>query len=117
MMNLMNKKDTSLVKHIIAVVLVTIALMTRIPLIFSVILAMNIICFLSFGYDKKAAKKGWGRVPERTYLTLGFLSAFPALLLGRKVFRHKTVKKEFIIPMWGLFILQVGLVGYYLYSL
>jgi uncharacterized membrane protein YsdA (DUF1294 family) len=113
----MDKKKISLIKHLIAVMLVSILLMTQIPLVFSILSAINAVCFISFGYDKKAASKDWGRVPERTFLTLGFLGAFPALLLGRKVFKHKTFKRKFIVPMWGLFILQAGLVGYFLYSL
>lgn len=74
----------------------------------------NIINFLSFGKDKYAAKKGWSRTPESTFLWLSFLGAFPALFAGRKYFRHKTVKKGFILPMWALFILQLALVVAYL---
>ncbi len=108
----MNRKQISLVKHAIALAVISTLLMTQIPLLFSIILAMNLICFISFGYDKKAASKNWRRVPERTFLTLGFLGAFPALFAGRKLFKHKTFKRKFIVPMWGLFILQTALVAF-----
>lgn len=111
----MNTKQTSLVKHAICVSVLTYALTPYMPVLLSYLIALNFTCFVSFGFDKQAAKKGWGRVPERTFLMLGFLGAFPALLVGRKVFRHKTIKKEFLIPMWTLFILQMLALGYILF--
>ena len=73
----------------------------------------NLVLFLSFGLDKKSAQKGWRRTPETTLLWLAFLGAFPALFFGRRYFRHKTVKQEFIWPMWTLFVIQLALVVYF----
>lgn len=69
---------------------------------------VNIVLFSTFGIDKYSSKKKWRRTPESTFLWLAFLGGFPALFLGRKLFRHKTLKKGFIWPMWLLFISQLA---------
>lgn len=52
--------------------------------------AINAIVFLLYGVDKRKAKKGAWRIPEKTLLTgtwlLGGVGAFAAM----RVFRHKT---------------------------
>lgn len=70
-------------------------------------IALNIFEFLMFGKDKLCAIKGWRRTPESTFHLMGFLGGFPGIFMGRKVFKHKTSKKQFYIPMWILFALQV----------
>lgn len=87
------------------------------PVLAGWLVFVNVINFLSFGLDKYRAKKKWRRTPESTFLWLAFLGAFPALFLGRKAFRHKTVKKGFIWPMWLLFTLQLTLVLAVLFGL
>ncbi len=77
-------------------------------------MAVNGIIFLSMGRDKLAAASGLPRTPELSFFTLEILGGFPGLLLGRMIFNHKTSKVRFIIPMWLLFLAQVGaLVWYY----
>ena len=73
---------------------------------------INILTFVLFGLDKTRAQKGWSRTPETTFHILGFIGAFPAIFAGRTYFRHKTLKKGFIIPMWSLFALQLGIAIY-----
>ena len=63
--------------------------------------------FSIFGFDKWCAKRNRKRTPESTFHLMGVLGAFPAIFAGRKIFNHKTSKKNFTIPMWILFILQV----------
>ncbi len=75
--------------------------------IYSWFFAINIIVFVSFGVDKLFAKFGGSRTPEMTFHTLGLLGGFPAILVGRKFFNHKTSKMGFIIPMWILFFAQI----------
>ena len=78
--------------------------------------SVNIWLFLVFGSDKLRAHKALRRTPETTFLTLAVLGGFPALFLGRKIFKHKTVKQEFIAPMWGLFILELGAIAYFYWA-
>ena len=79
----------------------------EIPFIGWWFIVTNIFEFTMFGKDKLRAKMDWSRTPESTFLIMGLLGAFPAILAGRKLFKHKTTKKEFVIPMWILFIIQV----------
>jgi len=83
--------------------------------IFAWFYAVNVVVFVSFGLDKLSAKGGSknGRTPEVTYHILGLLGGFPAIFAGRKVFNHKTSKAAFIVPMWGLFLAQILLAGWY----
>lgn len=84
-----------------------------IPVVYTWVFAVNVVLFLVFGKDKWFAEANWSRTPEATFLCLAFLGGFPALFTGRAVFNHKTSKQTFIIPMWIVFIAQIGLLAYY----
>tara|TARA_R110000868_G_scaffold218576_2_gene469291 strand:- start:213665 stop:214057 length:393 start_codon:yes stop_codon:yes gene_type:complete len=104
-------KLKSLLLHLIFCGAVTFALdgQASLPFIAWWFAVINVFEFAMFGKDKLRAKMSWSRTPESTFLIMGLLGAFPAILAGRKAFNHKTTKKEFIIPMWSLFILQIVL--------
>jgi uncharacterized membrane protein YsdA (DUF1294 family) len=59
------------------------------------LLLLNVITFLTFGWDKRAARRNKQRVPEARLYGLtafgGGVGAWSAI----KVFRHKTIKKPF----------------------
>lgn len=65
------------------------------PLIFYLI--ASIVTFVIYGFDKLAAEKKWRRVPERSLHIFALGGGFAGALLGRKYFRHKTLKPEFLI--------------------
>jgi uncharacterized membrane protein YsdA (DUF1294 family) len=56
---------------------------------------VNLVTFLTFGWDKLAAVERRSRVPERALLILALLGGSPGALLARPVFRHKTRKQPF----------------------
>ena len=59
-------------------------------IILVVLIALNLLSFLLMGYDKRCAKKGARRVPERTlFLAAGCFGALGGFLV-MQVFRHKT---------------------------
>lgn len=60
------------------------------------VLAFNLAAFGAQGLDKRQAGQGTRRVSERTLLLLGLPLASPGILLGMKVFRHKTRKASFL---------------------
>lgn len=60
-------------------------------------LTASILTFAVYGFDKLAAKKSWRRVPERSLHIFSFAGGFIGALFGRKCFRHKTTKPEFLI--------------------
>ena len=52
--------------------------------------AVNLTAFALYGADKRKAKRGEWRIPERTLLLLTWLMGGVGALLGMQVFRHKT---------------------------
>ncbi len=66
-------------------------------------------------HDKRQAKRGASRVPERTLMLLGLVGGAPAMYVTMRVIRHKTLHRKF---MWGLpaeIALQAILLGAILY--
>ncbi len=54
------------------------------------ILALSFITFIVYGVDKKKAKKGTYRTPEKVLLGLSFFGGALGAILGMNLFRHKT---------------------------
>ena len=63
-----------------------------IAIIIAVIL--NVIVFFMYGADKKKAKRGEWRTPEKTLILGGLIAPWGAIL-GMHYFRHKTNKPKF----------------------
>ena len=52
--------------------------------------AVNAATFLVYGADKRRARKGQWRVPEKTLFLLPLLGGSVGGILGMRVFHHKT---------------------------
>lgn len=59
------------------------------------LLAINLIAFFLFRYDKRAAERGAWRVRESTLLIFAFLGGSSGAVLAQQLFRHKTRKEPF----------------------
>ena len=59
------------------------------------LLGASVVTFLLYGYDKRQAVRGGGRVPEAVLLTMGIAGGFMGGFLGMLVFHHKTRKIAF----------------------
>ena len=59
-------------------------------LLWAVWLAINLIMFVLYGVDKRRAKRGQWRIPERSLLTGTWLLGGVGAWLGMRTFRHKT---------------------------
>lgn len=57
-------------------------------------------------HDKRQARHGRARVPERTLLGLALLGGSPGLLLGMLLARHKTRKAAFLLPLALILVMQ-----------
>lgn len=68
--------------------------LSSIDLILLLLFAGNLVAFVLFWLDKKAARKGDWRIPERTLL---LATAFGALggWMAQQILRHKTRKQPF----------------------
>lgn len=70
---------------------------------------MSLVLFVVMGADKRRARSGGWRVPEKTLFLLALLGGAPGGVLGMRAFRHKTKHRTFA---WGfpmLAVLQIGL--------
>ena len=60
-------------------------------------LAMNGFTFCLYGVDKRRAKRGAWRIPEKTLLLCTWLLGGVGALIGMRVFHHKTKHRLFTI--------------------
>ena len=61
--------------------------------------AVNVVAFAVYGADKRRAKKGKRRVPEKTLFLLAVIGGSVGALAGMYAFRHKTRHWYFV---WGI---------------
>ena len=111
----------------------------HIALLYLVII--NVVTFFVYGIDKAASKRGqnqtrlsfaereqarkkskwkaenskW-RIRETTLLGLAVLGGSIGAWLGMKVWHHKTLHKKFKYGVPAIIIVQLLLIGYYLYE-
>ena len=82
----------------------------------AVVVIMNIAAFALMGHDKKRARQGKWRVPEKTLFLVTACFGGLGGVLGMKVFHHKTQHWYFRVFFPVLLIVQIALlaVGAYL---
>ena len=79
------------------------------------LIVINIVTFLVYGIDKWKAKQGSWRISEATLLILAVIGGCIGVLLGMKVWRHKTQHKKFRYGIPVIIIIQLVIIGYFLY--
>lgn len=72
--------------------------------------AASFAAFVLCVADKARARRGAGRVRERTLLGLALVGGSPGLVVGMLVARHKTRKAAFLGPLGLILLLQGALV-------
>ena len=82
-------------------------------LLFTWLVAHNVMTFLVYGYDKLIASSGVMRVPELILLAEVFTGACVGAPLARELFRHKTQKLPFRQKFWIAEIISVAWVVIY----
>ena len=73
------------------------------------LIAINIVTFAVYGIDKRRAKRGAWRVPEKTLFLLPLLGGSLGALLGMKVFHHKTKHWYFVWGVPAILLAQIAL--------
>jgi uncharacterized membrane protein YsdA (DUF1294 family) len=76
---------------------------------------INIVTFLVYGIDKWKARKAMWRVREASLLMLAVLGGNIGAWLGMKVWHHKTQHKKFRYGIPAIIIIQLVIIGYFLY--
>ena len=60
--------------------------------------------------DKRAARRGARRVPERTLLAVAVLGGAAVMLAAMRAIRHKTQHPKFMVGLPVIIVLQVAIV-------
>lgn len=76
------------------------------------LLVINFIGFLTMWWDKRQAKLGNWRTPEKTLFTITFLGGGFGTIAGMYKFRHKTKKLRFTIGFPVILISEICLIIY-----
>lgn len=84
-------------------------------ILFFAFLSINIIAFVLMVYDKHLAKTKKQRISERTLLALVLFGGAIGSGFGMLFFRHKTVKKSYLLKFWLIVVLQI-LIGWFYYN-
>lgn len=71
---------------------------------------INLVTFIAYGTDKRAAKNGQWRVPESNLHTLEFLGGWIGAVFGQKIFHHKSKKRSYQTFFWAMMIFEIGLI-------
>ena len=71
---------------------------------------INLFVFLTYWWDKQAARMGNSRVRESTLLCLAFLGGSMGAVLAQRLLRHKTHKEPFRSYLLAIIVLQIGLI-------
>ena len=76
---------------------------------------INLLTFIVYGADKRRARKGKWRVPEKTLFLLPLLGGSIGALLGMRVFHHKTKHWYFVWGIPAILLAQIALAAWLLY--
>lgn len=76
---------------------------------------INSVTFFLYGIDKWKAKRSKWRVPESTLLWWAAFGGSIGALAGMKTWHHKTQHKKFKYGVPAILIVQLVLVGVFIY--
>ena len=78
------------------------------------LLAINLIGVLIMYIDKRKAKYGRWRIPEKTLLIVALLGGSIGTISGMYLFRHKTKKLKFTLGFPTILISEIVIIAYFL---
>ena len=73
-------------------------------------LCVNIIAFILYGMDKKYAREGRWRIPEKTLLGIAVIGGAAGSWMGMQAFRHKTKHLSFRVLVPVFVLVHVGII-------
>lgn len=79
------------------------------------LVVINLLTFSLYGVDKWKARHQRWRIPEATLLGLAVLGGSIGAWLGMKVWHHKTMHKKFKYGVPAIIIVQLLMVGYWMF--
>lgn len=75
----------------------------------TILVCLNIITFLLYGWDKLCAIRHSWRVPEKILLFFAFAFGSVGAYLAMQIFRHKTKHKKFYILVPIFMIIHIAI--------
>lgn len=78
---------------------------------------VSLITWVVFGLDKRAARRGARRIPERRLHQLSLAGGWPGALVAMQVFKHKRRKRPFVRTVYvivSLHVLAWGAAAYFI---
>ena len=72
-------------------------------------IAVNVIGAVVCIYDKRAAARGWKRVPERTLVFWALVGGGPGVFACMLLIRHKTLHRIFMPGIRAVMVLQAAI--------
>ena len=79
-------------------------------------IVINLFGFFIMWLDKRKAKKGEWRIPEKTLFIVTALGGGIGTIAGMYTFRHKTQKIQFIIGFPFITILEIVTILYFIWK-
>ena len=76
------------------------------------LLVINAVGFFLMGADKRRARRGQWRIPEKTLFLPPLLGGTVGAILGMRVFHHKTRHWYFRYGLPALLLVQLALAGW-----
>jgi uncharacterized membrane protein YsdA (DUF1294 family)/cold shock CspA family protein len=73
---------------------------------FAVYFGASIVAFITYAWDKSAARNGRWRTAESTLHLLGLAGGWPGALVARHLLRHKSKKQSFVQAFWGTVVIN-----------
>ena len=77
------------------------------------LLLINLAAFLTFGADKRRAKRGAWRIPEKTLFLLAIVGGSVGAICGMHVFHHKTKHWYFKYGLPAIFLAQLAAIAFF----
>ncbi len=91
------------------------AAMALLPWVAALYGAASLACFIAYASDKRAARRGARRTPERTLLMLGLACGWPGGWAAQRWLRHKSSKTGFLLQFWLSVALNIAALTAVLY--
>ena len=76
-----------------------------------ILVGINVLTFIVYGWDKWKAKHGKWRISEATLLMLAVVGGTIGALLGMQVWHHKTMHLKFKYGLPLILLAQIALIA------
>ena len=75
-------------------------------------LALSLLTFVFYWFDKQQAQRGGQRTPENTLHLLSLLGGWPGAVFAQQILRHKTKKQSFRQVFWLTCFVNCAILGW-----